>query len=262
MLENQNSQNDNSSSLELFQSSPNIQKKNNRYFIDDFWWHRPDPIHKALSRLPFPLPPITTSERASVLLSKAVTQNKDTNKFADGFFKTSDFIIQNLLKQPRDCIIYYSNSIGMAKFQQQIEDTNDLCFIHFTPNDQISKPKRKIDQIKAVQSCGMSFLKLIDSGCQMPKYLIGVSNTEMTEFATRYGFTILPDPTRVRIEAKSTNSKAKPIQLFYKKWLKLYDDTINTVVYLESSNLHDPAFRQKIVEMVQKTNLLIERMER
>lgn len=261
MLESQNSQNDNSSSLELFQASPNIQKKNNRYFIDDFWWHKPDPIHRALSKLPFPLSPITTSERASVLLSKAVTQNKDTNKFADGFFRTSDFIIQNLLRQPRDCIIYYSNNIGMAKFRHTVEDTEDLCFIHFTPNDQISKPKRKIDQIKAVQSCGLSFLKLIDSGCLMPKYLIGVSNTEMTEFATRYDFAILPDPIRTRIERKANSSNSSPLRIFYKKWLKVYDDTINTVVYLESSKLQDPAFRLKVVEMVQKTSMLIQRLE-
>jgi hypothetical protein len=82
-----------------------LEYRKKRYHVGDFWWHSPERKHIFLSELKFNLPTIMVKERMSVLIAKKIAELKSENKIANLLFVTLDFIVQNILQQPRDCII-------------------------------------------------------------------------------------------------------------------------------------------------------------
>ena len=241
-----------------------LEYKNNRIHLGDLWFHRPDKIHIFLSKLKFDLPPVVLIERCLVLIAKTIAELKSEDKLAEITFKTLDFAVQNILHQPRDCIINYSTAIGLRQFNKEVDDTRDLLFIHFTPNDSISKPKKRLDQIKAMRSCAMSFLKMIEltevGKIKEPKYLVGVTNVEMANFAIKNGFGRLEDKRREQIAQKLLRSKNLFARFTYQQNIRLRDSTLNTVVYVESEQLKSASFKQKLIKIQSDSERLIDGM--
>jgi hypothetical protein len=241
-----------------------LEYKKRRYHVGDFWWHSPERMHINLSELKIDLTPVLVMEKAAVLVAKKIAELKSENNIANLLFVTLDYIVQNILQQPRDCIINYSTSIGLKRFNKEINETKDVWFIHFTPNDMISKPKDAALQVKAMGSLAKSLLELIklieDDTLIAPQYLLGITNLEMADFAQKYGFNTTEDIQRALIHQRIFRSKNRITKSYHQNSLRIHDATLNSVVYLKTDDLLSEGFREKLVKTIERSDMIYKRL--
>ncbi len=129
----------------------------------------------------------------------------------------------------------------------------------------ISKPKSRIDQIKAMRSCANSFLEMINlvenETLVALQYLLGVTNLEMAEFALKYSFKSMDDKERAKIHQRVFRSTNLISKTLHTQNLKIHDSTLNTVVYLEFPNLLTAEFKPRLIKTIETSDQLLQRLQ-